>query len=90
MHGHHAPPHAAGVGSAANDTVRELGGALGGRDRQRGRVALPVRAEGQLSQLLDVPEHVCAVVSDNGSAAAGMGTELGAAGLSPPSPGMPW
>ena len=72
------PPARAGVGSAVNDTVREVGGALG--VAVIGSVAASTYAANLNGQLDDLPEGVRAVVSDNIGAALTVSQHLGADG----------
>lgn len=72
------PPARAGVGSAVNDTVRELGGALG--VAVIGSVAASMYAsdlQGQLDGIGGVPENVQAALTDNVGAALGVSHNLG-------------
>ena len=72
------PPERAGVGSAVNDTVRELGGALG--VAVIGSVAASTYAsdlQGRLDGLADLPDSVRATLTDNVGAAPGASTRLG-------------
>jgi EmrB/QacA subfamily drug resistance transporter len=75
------PPARAGVGSAVNDTVRELGGALG--VAVIGSVAASTYAtdlQGQLDAIGGVPENVRIVATDNLGAALEATQHLGADG----------
>ncbi len=75
------PPARAGVGSAINDTVRELGGALG--VALIGSVAAMSYTSSLQDDLARYPElsaPVRAVLSDNVGAAVGMSQQLGADG----------
>ena len=75
------PPARAGVGSAVNDTVRELGGALG--VAVIGSVAASTYAnnlQGRLEELGDLPPGVRAAVTDNVGAALDVTRQLGANG----------
>ena len=72
------PPARAGVGSAVNDTVREVGGALG--VAVIGSVAASTYASNLDGQLDHLPEDVRAVVSDNIGAALTVSGHLGANG----------
>lgn len=72
------PPSRAGVGSAVNDTVRELGGALG--VAIIGSVAAASYAAGiedKLARFGDLSVPVRAVLTENVGAALGMSQELG-------------
>lgn len=73
------PPARAGVGSAVNDTVRELGGALG--VAVIGSVAASTYAsnvQGRLAGIEGVPDGVRAALSDNLGAALEVSRHLGA------------
>jgi EmrB/QacA subfamily drug resistance transporter len=72
------PPARAGVGSAVNDTVRELGGALG--VAVIGSVAASSYATNLNGQVEHLPADVRAVVSDNIGAALTVSGHLGADG----------
>jgi MFS family permease len=72
------PPARAGVGSAVNDTVREVGGALG--VAVIGSVAASTYASNLNGQIDHLPEDVRAVVSDNIGAALTVSGHLGADG----------
>jgi hypothetical protein len=72
------PPARAGVGSAVNDTVRELGGALG--VAVIGSVAASSYATNLDGQVEHLPADVQAVVSDNIGAALTVSGQLGADG----------
>jgi Na+/melibiose symporter-like transporter len=75
------PPARAGVGSAVNDTVRELGGALG--VAVIGSVAASTYAsnlQGQLDRIGGVPDNLRVVVTDNVGAALEVSQHLGANG----------
>jgi hypothetical protein len=75
------PPARAGVGSAVNDTVRELGGALG--VAVIGSVAASTYAsnlQGELDRLGGVPDGMRAAVTDNLGAALEVSNQLGANG----------
>jgi EmrB/QacA subfamily drug resistance transporter len=72
------PPARAGVGSAVNDTVRELGGALG--VAVIGSVAASMYAsdlQGQLDGIGGVPDNVRAALTDNVGAALDISHHLG-------------
>ena len=72
------PPARAGVGSAVNDTVRELGGALG--VAVIGSVAASMYAsdlQGQLDGIGGIPDNVRAALTDNVGAALGISNSLG-------------
>ncbi len=72
------PPERAGVGSAVNDSVRELGGALG--VAVIGSVAASTYAsdlQGRLDGLADLPDSVRATLTDNVGAALSTSTQLG-------------
>jgi len=72
------PPSRAGVGSAVNDTVREVGGALG--VAIIGSVAAANYSAGierKLARFGDLSEPVRAVLAENVGAALGMSQELG-------------
>ncbi len=72
------PPARAGVGSAVNDTVRELGGALG--VAVIGSVAASMYASdlrGQLDRIGGIPDNVRAALTDNVGAALGISNSLG-------------
>jgi EmrB/QacA subfamily drug resistance transporter len=73
------PPARAGVGSAVNDTVRELGGALG--VAVIGSVAASTYAsnlQGQLDGIDGIPDTVRAALTDNVGAALEASHHLGA------------
>jgi EmrB/QacA subfamily drug resistance transporter len=75
------PPSRAGVGSAVNDTVRELGGALG--VAVIGTVAASTFAsdlQGGLDRIGGVPQNLRAVVTDNVGAALEVSQRLGSDG----------
>lgn len=75
------PPARAGVGSAVNDTVRELGGALG--VAVIGSVAAgsySSNLQGQLDRVGGVPDDIRAAVTDNVGAALEVSRHLGANG----------
>jgi EmrB/QacA subfamily drug resistance transporter len=72
------PPARAGVGSAVNDTVREIGGALG--VAVIGSVAASSYATNLDGQVGHLPADVQAVVSDNIGAALTVSGQLGADG----------
>lgn len=72
------PPARAGVGSAVNDTVREVGGALG--VAVIGSVAASTYASNLNGQIDYLPEDVRAVVSDNIGAALTVSGDLGVDG----------
>jgi hypothetical protein len=72
------PPARAGVGSAVNDTVREIGGALG--VAVIGSVAASTYASNLDGQVEALPADVQAVVSDNIGAALSVSERLGADG----------
>ena len=75
------PPARAGVGSAVNDTVRELGGALG--VAVIGSVAASTYAsnlQGQLDGIEGVPANLQAALTDNLGAALEASHSLGASG----------
>ena len=75
------PPARAGVGSAVNDTVRELGGALG--VAVIGSVAASTYAsdlQGELDHIPGLSEGLRAAVADNVGAAIGASHQLGAQG----------
>jgi EmrB/QacA subfamily drug resistance transporter len=72
------PPARAGVGSAVNDTVREIGGALG--VAVVGSVAASTYASNLDGQVEGLPSDVQAVVSDNIGAALHVSEQLGADG----------
>jgi len=75
------PPARAGVGSAVNDTVRELGGALG--VAVIGSVAASTYAsnlQGQLDSMGGVPDNVRAALTDNVGAALEVSNHLGTNG----------
>ena len=75
------PPARAGVGSAVNDTVRELGGALG--VAVIGSVAASSYAsnlQGELAHIPGLSDGLRAAVSDNLGAAIGASHQLGANG----------
>jgi hypothetical protein len=75
------PPARAGVGSAVNDTVRELGGALG--VAVIGSVAASTYASnlhGELAHIPGLSEGLRAAVTDNVGAAIGASHQLGANG----------
>ena len=72
------PPARAGVGSAVNDTVRELGGALG--VAVIGSVAASSYASNLHGQVDHLPADVRAVVTDNIGAALTVSGHLGANG----------
>ena len=72
------PPARAGVGSAVNDTVREVGGALG--VAVIGSVAASSYASNLNGQVEHLPVDVQAVVSDNIGAALAVSGHLGADG----------
>jgi hypothetical protein len=75
------PPARAGVGSAVNDTVRELGGALG--IAVIGSVAASAYAtnlQSQLDRISSLPDEVRLVVTDNVGAALEASRHLGADG----------
>ena len=72
------PPARAGVGSAVNDTVREVGGALG--VAVIGSVAASTYASNLNGQVDQLPADVQAVVTDNIGAALTVSGHLGANG----------
>lgn len=72
------PPERAGVGSAVNDTVRELGGALG--VAVIGSVAAGSYTSNLSGQLDGVPAELRAVATDNIGAALEVSNQLGAQG----------
>lgn len=74
------PPARAGVGSAVNDTVRELGGALG--VAVIGTVAASTYASNldAFDRIGAVPENLRAVVTDNIGAALDVSQHLGGSG----------
>jgi EmrB/QacA subfamily drug resistance transporter len=72
------PPERAGVGSAVNDTVREVGGALG--VAVIGSVAASAYASNLSGHLDGVPSDVQAAASDNIGAALEISNHLGAHG----------
>jgi EmrB/QacA subfamily drug resistance transporter len=72
------PPARAGVGSAVNDTVREVGGALG--VAVIGSVAASSYASSLNGQIDSLPEDLRAVASDNIGAALAVSERLGADG----------
>ena len=75
------PPARAGVGSAVNDTVREVGGALG--VAVIGSVAATTYAsnlQGRLDRIGGVPDELRAVITDNVGAAVEATNHLGANG----------
>ena len=72
------PPARAGVGSAVNDTVREIGGALG--VAVIGSVAASTYASNLNGQVDHLPTEVQAVVTDNVGAALTVSSHLGADG----------
>jgi EmrB/QacA subfamily drug resistance transporter len=75
------PPARAGVGSAVNDTVRELGGALG--VAVIGSVAASTYAsdmQGELDRIGGVPDELRVAVTDNIGAALAVSHDLGANG----------
>jgi EmrB/QacA subfamily drug resistance transporter len=72
------PPERAGVGSAVNDTVRELGGALG--VAVIGSIAASTYASNLQGQLDGVPSEVQAVATDNIGAALEVSSHLGTHG----------
>ena len=75
------PPARAGVGSAVNDTVRELGGAFG--VAVIGTVAASSYASnltGEIDRIGGVPENLRGVVTDNVGAALEVSHQLGANG----------
>ncbi len=72
------PPARAGVGSAVNDTVREVGGALG--VAVIGSVAASTYASNLKGQVDQLPADVRAVVTDNIGAALAVSGHLGANG----------
>jgi sugar phosphate permease len=74
------PPAKAGVGSAVNDTTRELGGALG--VAVLGSVVSSIYASHQASALrtVPVPEPVRAAASDSLGAALAVAAQVGGAG----------
>jgi EmrB/QacA subfamily drug resistance transporter len=75
------PPARAGVGSAVNDTVRELGGALG--VAVIGSVAASTYAsnlQGDLDHIPGLTDGLRAAVTDNVGAAIGASHHLGASG----------
>lgn len=73
------PPAKAGVGSAVNDTVRELGGALG--VAVIGSIAAASYASNLDGQLpADLPDGLRAAVTDNVGAALEVSGQLGAGG----------
>ncbi len=75
------PPSRAGVGSAVNDTVRELGGALG--VAVIGSVAASMYAsdlQGQLDGIGGVPDNTRAALADNVGAALDISHHLGTNG----------
>jgi len=72
------PPARAGVGSAVNDTVREVGGALG--VAVIGSVAASSYASNLQGRVDGLPEDVRAVVTDNIGAALTVSSHLGADG----------
>jgi hypothetical protein len=69
------PMHKAGVGSAVNDTTRELGGALG--VAVLGSVAVSHYASSIASKLHDVPAGLAAAASKSVGAAVQIGNEMG-------------
>lgn len=76
------PPERAGVGSAVNDTVRELGGALG--VAVIGTVAASAYAtdlRGRLDGMAALPDDLRATVTDNVGAALEISRHLGADGV---------
>jgi EmrB/QacA subfamily drug resistance transporter len=72
------PPARAGVGSAVNDTVREVGGALG--VAVIGSVAASSYASDLQAPAAGLPDDVRAVVTDNIGAALTVSSQLGADG----------
>ena len=72
------PPERAGVGSAVNDTVREVGGALG--IAIIGSIAASAYSSNLSGHLGGVPEEVQAVATDNLGAALEVSNHLGAQG----------
>jgi len=72
------PPARAGVGSAVNDTVREIGGALG--VAVIGSVAASRYAADLSGEVEHLPADLRAVVSDNLGAALAVSADLGADG----------
>jgi hypothetical protein len=75
------PRERAGVGSAVNDTVRELGGAMG--VAVIGSVAATSYASSlqtELARFPELPDPVRAVLTDNVGAALGMSQQLGVTG----------
>ena len=76
------PPSRAGVGSAVNDTVRELGGALG--VAVIGSVAASRFAsnlQSDLDRLAEVPDDLRSAITDNLGAALGASQHLGTSGV---------
>lgn len=72
------PPSSAGVGSAMNDTVREVGGALGVAIVGSVAAASYTSAvSDELTRFADLPEPVRVALSDNVGAALGMTQALG-------------
>jgi EmrB/QacA subfamily drug resistance transporter len=75
------PPARAGIGSAVNDTVRELGGALG--VAVVGSVAASAYTtdlRGRLDDIGGVPDDLRAAITDNVGAALEASSHLGSAG----------
>lgn len=69
------PMNKAGVGSAVNDTTRELGGALG--VAVLGSIAVSHYSSALASKLHDVPASVFAAASKSVGAAVQIGTQMG-------------
>lgn len=75
------PPARAGVGSAVNDTVRELGGALGvAIIGSVTAMSYTSSLQGDLDRFPELPDSARTVVTDNVGAAIGMSQQLGASG----------
>ena len=72
------PPGKAGVGSAVNDTTRELGGAIG--VAVLGSITISSYSSSLVSAAPDVPPRALEAASESVGAAAQIGSELGPSG----------